>query len=419
MTHKTYISNQIKLTSASNCIKGYYSRFINNKHWNVPSELLNEAQELDQMNVEEDIYDVIDSDQINDAELKCRANIIIYGYIREIQIIIPNDIKLLILYFFCHKRKVPNIGDRVITVNGYSGTIRFIGGVHFDEHELIGIELATWSPDAHNGIVHGHKYFNPPNGRGYFITKNGVLENLGPIKNITRMKTTTYIEYTTDNLELQTLCIGDKVRLIRGKTGTVKYIGPVYFTQEEVVGIRLDKWHPNANNGTVRGVRYFYAPPGRGYFARKRIINAKGVKIPLKIKLGCRVKLNTGITGIVRYIGMIDDVEMIGIDLDIFNWKNRLTENDGNGYFKARYNYGYFGEKKSVIVVYHSNFNDKELERENRREKKAMHKIKYYWRRIKLLQQKQKMGAMLSAREINIIQQESYIKQLYENLIEQ
>eukprot|EP01084_Bolivina_argentea_P315906 547459_1 len=380
MTHKTYISNQIKLTSASNCIKGYYSRFINNKHWNVPSELLNEAQELDQMNVEEDIYDVIDSDQINDAELKCRANIIIYGYIREIQIIIPNDIKLLILYFFCHKRKVPNIGDRVITVNGYSGTIRFIGGVHFDEHELIGIELATWSPDAHNGIVHGHKYFNPPNGRGYFITKNGVLENLGPIKNITR---------------------------------------PVYFTQEEVVGIRLDKWHPNANNGTVRGVRYFYAPPGRGYFARKRIINAKGVKIPLKIKLGCRVKLNTGITGIVRYIGMIDDVEMIGIDLDIFNWKNRLTENDGNGYFKARYNYGYFGEKKSVIVVYHSNFNDKELERENRREKKAMHKIKYYWRRIKLLQQKQKMGAMLSAREINIIQQESYIKQLYENLIEQ
>ena len=29
------------------------------------------------------------------------------------------------------------------------------------------------------------------------------------------------------------------------------------------------KWHPNANNGTVKGRQYFEAPPGRGYFAKR------------------------------------------------------------------------------------------------------------------------------------------------------
>eukprot|EP01083_Nonionella_stella_P283733 965680_1 len=38
-----------------------------------------------------------------------------------------------------------NIGDRIVTVRGYTGVVRFKGGVYFDERETIGIELDQWS----------------------------------------------------------------------------------------------------------------------------------------------------------------------------------------------------------------------------------------------------------------------------------
>ena len=95
-------------------------------------------------------------------------------------------------------------------------------------------------------------------------------------------------------------------------------MGPVDFTEEEVVGIILDKWHPNANNGLVKGKQYFNAPPGRGYFAKRALIienlgcvhggdvsgnggalsNAPMPKINFKIR--DRVKLARGKTGIVK-----------------------------------------------------------------------------------------------------------------------
>lgn len=52
--------------------------------------------------------------------------------------------------------------------------------------------------------------------------------------------------------------IGDRVKLSRGKTGIVKYKGPAAFVGgEEVIGIELDTWDPNAHDGSVQGKKYF------------------------------------------------------------------------------------------------------------------------------------------------------------------
>lgn len=51
--------------------------------------------------------------------------------------------------------------------------------------------------------------------------------------------------------------IGDHVRLLRGKTGVVRFIGPTDFSHEELVGIELDAWSVNTHDGSVKGRQYF------------------------------------------------------------------------------------------------------------------------------------------------------------------
>ena len=63
-------------------------------------------------------------------------------------------------------------------------------------------------------------------------------------------------------VKVENIEINDRIKLANGKTGIVQHTGAVEFTDEEVIGIVLDKWHPNANNGTVKGKQYFVAPPG-------------------------------------------------------------------------------------------------------------------------------------------------------------
>eukprot|EP01084_Bolivina_argentea_P146347 256279_1 len=53
--------------------------------------------------------------------------------------------------------------------------------------------------------------------------------------------------------------VGDRVRLERGKTGIVKFIGETEFAKGEVIGLELDTWTPAGHNGTVRGKIYFNA----------------------------------------------------------------------------------------------------------------------------------------------------------------
>ncbi len=121
---------------SSNPGRGYFARFQSISDWKIPSELIEEAKQLDNDDKPESDDDPIDSAQHEDG--------------REIAV---------------------NIGDRIISTRGYTGVVRFKGGVHFDEREVIGIELDQWSPNGHDGIIHGHKYFTCTDGRGYFIRK--------------------------------------------------------------------------------------------------------------------------------------------------------------------------------------------------------------------------------------------------------
>eukprot|EP01083_Nonionella_stella_P168684 570255_1 len=70
------------------------------------------------------------------------------------------------------------------------------------------------------------------------------------------------------------LTIGDHIKLSCGKTGVVKYIGKSSDINtndnksEDIVGIELDEWSANGNDGK----NLFKASKGRGYFARRNEI---------------------------------------------------------------------------------------------------------------------------------------------------
>ena len=183
----------------------------------------------------------------------------------------------------------------------------------------------------------------------------------------------------TKEESLKNIRIGDRVRLVRGKTGIVKYLGPVDFTDEEVVGIILDKWHPNANNGLVKGKQYFKEPPGRGFFAKRALIieNLGNVSIhgdilmdpnaflniddihtnapmpKINFKIGDRVKLARGKTGVVKFIGETEFAkgEVIGLQLDTWTPAGHNGTVRGKKYFEAQEGRGYFTRRSQISNV--------------------------------------------------------------------
>ena len=72
--------------------------------------------------------------------------------------------------------------------------------------------------------------------------------------------------------------VGDRVKIRDNRWGIVEYIGAAPFVKDdEVIGLELDTWTPNANDGSNNGVRYLTTTDGRGYFARcKHLIDNVG-----------------------------------------------------------------------------------------------------------------------------------------------
>merc|ERR1711933_428660 len=86
------------------------------------------------------------------------------------------------------------------------------------------------------------------------IRKNGIEKNLGPTSRRRKSRTNSMMDF---GLITKNLKIGDHIKLARGKTGVVKYIGN-----------ELDKWSANGNDGKS----LFKTARGRGYFARRSSI---------------------------------------------------------------------------------------------------------------------------------------------------
>jgi len=162
--------------------------------------------------------------------------------------------------------------------------------------------------------------------------------------------------------------LGDRVKLKRGRTGVVKFIGEVHFAKGQTIGLELDQWDPNANDGTAANRTYFKCAEGRGYFTKlSNLIENLGPakpqtdlpiddkpKAPLpeppKVSIGDHVKLSRGKTGVVKYVGATDfsnGEEIVGIELDM--WTNK--GHDGKNYFKAVKGRGYFTKRESIATV--------------------------------------------------------------------
>ncbi len=79
-----------------------------------------------------------------------------------------------------------------------------------------------------------------------------------------------------------------------------------------IIGIELNKWSPNGNNGNINKHKYFQCKNGFGYFIHLKYVNKNdkndnnlnrlSVNISSTLKVGDKVKL----TGIVKYIGETD-----------------------------------------------------------------------------------------------------------------
>ena len=205
--------------------------------------------------------------------------------------------------------------------------VRYIGKPEFSEEELVGIELDTWSANAGDGSVHGQQIFKTSAGRGFFTRRRSVANIMcqskitegayARLKGLIRVpkfngKTVKIVAYVEKKgrwkvkllhakqekkylgvkeehldpiLDWEPLNnpnrprkealkvepkVGDRVKTRKGRIGTVKYVGPVEFTNgsEVQIGLSLDQWDPNGHNGTVKDKKYFEANEGRGYFVK-------------------------------------------------------------------------------------------------------------------------------------------------------
>jgi len=164
-----------------------------------------------------------------------------------------------------------HVDDRVRTIRGHTGIVRYIGPVEFSIKEMVGIELDQWSPNAHDGTVKAKRYFVCPNGRGSYLTHEAISENLGSTRR--RRRESVEIKPLAPLPPPPEVNIGDRIKLSRGKTGVVKYIGSTDFSHEPLVGVELDSWSANAHDGTVKGTQYFQTAPGRGYFTRRQSVS--------------------------------------------------------------------------------------------------------------------------------------------------
>jgi len=164
------------------------------------------------------------------------------------------------------------IGDVVRLKKGREGTVKYYN----KKSQIVGMELKNWNADCGDGTYKGKEFFKCDKGRGYFTSAKAVNEVLK------RALKTDFSGDSPKREELNPLSIdddsknsavkfqmGDKVRLKRGKIGTVKYIGKTNFAKGVVVGLELNSWNEKGNDGSVNGKRFFTTRgPGWGYFTK-------------------------------------------------------------------------------------------------------------------------------------------------------
>ena len=264
------------------------------------------------------------------------------------------------------------IDDRVTLDSDENGKIVFIGDVHYDDREMIGIVLDEFSPNGHDGSVDGKVYFVCENGYGLLIPVTSIVKL---DKNKVEEKESEIIQFNDASFGANNIRVGDEIS-IGNKKGVVKYIGTPKNMLDETIGIELKSWHPNAGDGTLNGESLFKAQKGRGYFIRKQsfaslnemiessaaehILRKDSVDIPdisqllpVNFDKGDQVRLDDGQTGFVRYIGVpewADGDEFVGLELTKFNPNGHTGSVLDEVYFEAKDGFGFFCELPGVVA---------------------------------------------------------------------
>ena len=126
-----------------------------------------------------------------------------------------------------HKKPVhpPNVrtGDRIRLKNGLTGSVRFKGTVEFSDEEYLGLELDYKHYNGGSGEVQGRLYFTVKKRRGYFAKCTEVARILtsSEAKMLKEMKKMKPLKGYPNR--------GDRVKTIKGKLGTVRYVGTAMF----------------------------------------------------------------------------------------------------------------------------------------------------------------------------------------------
>ena len=149
------------------------------------------------------------------------------------------------------QRSVLKVNDRVEVLLGGRGTVRYLGNTDFVDDLMFGIELNHQSLNASNGTVNGIRYFECGQGKGLFVREDSIVEQLKE-RGLSRLERIPRMH--------------DKVQLIDGQLGVVKFVGQLESSTDIVIGVNLDHWSPNGSNGSADERTYFRCEPGHGYF---------------------------------------------------------------------------------------------------------------------------------------------------------
>jgi len=296
------------------------------------------------------------------------------------------------------------IGDRVEIDRQRTGVVKYLGDVDFTKDEMVGLEMDVWTSFGHDGTVGGKRYFQASHGKGYFCKYESVVRVLAADEEV-KPPRSSFAKFQgigksrssflrEDGLDLNKLDksltaemklqleikrldsvgkikIGQMVRLKRGREGTVKFIGHVDFTAEEVIGLELTQWTEKGHDGSLQGKRYFTCAAGRGYFTKRANIALVGVDVddipdvftkgsdeidPMTVKVGDRIRLKRGKVGVVKFIGKVPGIKrecVVGMELDTVG--DELGHDGfspiGDRIFACSPAHGYWTSKESIEKI--------------------------------------------------------------------
>jgi len=274
------------------------------------------------------------------------------------------------------------VGDKIRLARGKIGRIKYIGHVEFASGEVIGLELSAWTERGHDGSVMGKRYFETASGRGYFTKRSNIAEV------ITRANKSKAPKPEMKSDPKDDLQVGDRVRLKRGKSGVIKFMGRVKgINRECVIGLELDtigdeRGHDGCS--PLDATRIFDCLPGHGYWTSKEaiveVMNKKkrrkaagrgrhrregtdmvGLvqeyireKKLVDFRIGDTVRLSRGKEGIVRYIGRVEGMkreDIVGLELKVWTERGHDGSYKGKQYFTCPPGRGYFTSRDAVAEV--------------------------------------------------------------------